>query len=122
MDSKLLVGVMASAILALVGWNIKTTNELQLSVQKLEIILLSDAFENWGLHGWTRKNISGRLEGMASVHDDRFYYHVVEGGWMVHEPTRSYDTTVSVSIRRDGGCHRGIRDLDGKRGIRCLVQ
>jgi hypothetical protein len=46
MDSKLLVGVMASAILALVGWNIKTTNELQLAVQKLEIILLSDAFEN----------------------------------------------------------------------------
>jgi hypothetical protein len=46
MDSKLLAGVMASAILALVGWNISTTNELQLAVQKLEIILLSDAFEN----------------------------------------------------------------------------
>ena len=41
---------------------------------------------------------------------------------MVYEPTRSYDTTVSISIRRDGGCHRGIRDLDGKRGIVCLVQ
>ena len=44
MDSKLLVGVMASALLALIGWNIKTTNDLQLSVQKLEFILQHDAF------------------------------------------------------------------------------
>lgn len=40
---------------------------------------------------------------------------------MVYEPARANDTTVSISIRRDGGCHRGIRDLDGK-GIACLVQ
>lgn len=52
---------------------------------------------------------------MASVHDDRFYYHELEGGGVVYEPVRTYDTTVSTSIRRDGGCHRGLRHLDGKR-------
>jgi hypothetical protein len=30
--------------MGLIGWNIKTTNELQLQVQRLEIILLNDAF------------------------------------------------------------------------------
>jgi hypothetical protein len=28
--------------MGLIGWNIKTTNELQLAVQRLEIILLDD--------------------------------------------------------------------------------
>ena len=51
-----------------------------------------------------------------------FTDHELEGGGVVYEPTGSNDTTVSISIRRDGGCHRGIRDLDGKRGIVCLVQ
>ena len=44
MDSKTLVSVMIAAMIALVGWNIKTTHELTLAVQKLEIILLNDAF------------------------------------------------------------------------------
>ncbi len=46
MESKMIIGVLASAILALVGWNIKTTHELTLSVQKLEIILQHEAFTN----------------------------------------------------------------------------
>jgi hypothetical protein len=46
METKMVVGVLASAILALIGWNIKTTHELTLSVQKLEIILQHDAFSN----------------------------------------------------------------------------
>lgn len=44
MDTKTLVSVMIAAMIALVGWNIKTTHELTLAVQKLEIILLNDAF------------------------------------------------------------------------------
>ena len=44
MDSKTLVSVLIAAVIALVGWNIKTTHELTLAVQKLEIILLNDAF------------------------------------------------------------------------------
>jgi len=44
MDAKTLVSVMIAAMIALVGWNIKTTHELTLAVQKLEIILLNDAF------------------------------------------------------------------------------
>lgn len=44
MDNKALAGVFAAALIALLGWNIKTTNDLQLQVQRLEIILLDDAF------------------------------------------------------------------------------
>lgn len=44
MDNKALAGVFAAALIALLGWNIKTTNDLQLQVQRLEIILLNDAF------------------------------------------------------------------------------
>lgn len=44
MDSKIVAGVLLSAVVALVGWNIKTTHDLTLAVQKLEIILLNDAF------------------------------------------------------------------------------
>jgi len=44
MDAKTFVSVMIAAMIALVGWNIKTTHELTLAVQKLEIILLNDAF------------------------------------------------------------------------------
>tara|TARA_E500000318_G_scaffold6780_3_gene6388 strand:+ start:1649 stop:1789 length:141 start_codon:yes stop_codon:yes gene_type:complete len=44
MDSKALAGVFAAALIALIGWNIKTTHDLTLQVQKLEIILLNDAF------------------------------------------------------------------------------
>ena len=45
MEGKMINAVFASAILALVGWNIKTTHELTLQVQKLEIILQHDAFQ-----------------------------------------------------------------------------
>ena len=44
MDSKALVGVLLAALVGLLGWNISTTHELTLQVQKLEIILLNDAF------------------------------------------------------------------------------
>jgi hypothetical protein len=44
MDSKAMMGVMLAALLGLLGWNISTTHELTLQVQKLEIILLNDAF------------------------------------------------------------------------------
>ena len=44
MDNKALAGVLAASLIALLGWNIKTTNDLQLQVQRLEIILLDDAF------------------------------------------------------------------------------
>jgi hypothetical protein len=46
MDSKAMMGVLFAALLALLGWNISTTHELTLQVQKLEIILLNDAFSN----------------------------------------------------------------------------
>lgn len=38
------MGALVSALLALVGWNISTTHDLTLAVQRLEIILLDDAF------------------------------------------------------------------------------
>jgi len=44
MDNKAVVGTLFAALLALLGWNIKTTHDLTLQVQKLEIILLNDAF------------------------------------------------------------------------------
>lgn len=43
---KSVVSVLIAAMVALIGWNIKTTNELQLSVQRLEILLRADAMEN----------------------------------------------------------------------------
>lgn len=42
MDQKAIVSVLFAAVMGLIGWNIKTTNELQLAVQRLEIILLND--------------------------------------------------------------------------------
>jgi hypothetical protein len=44
MDNKAVVSILSAALIGLLGWNIKTTNELQLSVQRLEIVLLHDAF------------------------------------------------------------------------------
>lgn len=44
MDNKAMVSILCAALLGLLGWNIKTTNELQLAVQRLEIVLLNDAF------------------------------------------------------------------------------
>jgi len=44
MESKVILGLMASAFLALLGWNVSTTQQLTLQVQKLEIILQHDAF------------------------------------------------------------------------------
>lgn len=44
MDNKAVISVLFTALLALLGWNIKTTHDLTLQVQKLEIILLNDAF------------------------------------------------------------------------------
>ena len=43
MDTKAIISVLFAAVMGLLGWNIKTTNELQLQVQRLEIILLNDA-------------------------------------------------------------------------------
>lgn len=43
---KSVMSVLIAAMVALIGWNIKTTNELQLSVQRLEILLRADAMEN----------------------------------------------------------------------------
>ena len=45
MDQKAIISVLFAAVMGLIGWNIKTTNELQLAVQRLEILLLSDALE-----------------------------------------------------------------------------
>ena len=42
MDQKAIISVLFAAVIGLIGWNIKTTNELQLAVQRLEILLLSD--------------------------------------------------------------------------------
>jgi len=44
MDQKAIVSVLFAAVVALIGWNISTTHELTLQVQKLEVILLNDAF------------------------------------------------------------------------------
>jgi hypothetical protein len=44
MDQKAMISVLFAAVVALIGWNIKTTHELTLQVQKLEVILLNDAF------------------------------------------------------------------------------
>lgn len=41
----MILGGLFTALLALLGWNISTTHELTLQVQKLEIILLDDAFQ-----------------------------------------------------------------------------
>ena len=43
MDQKAIITILFAAVMGLIGWNIKTTNELQLAVQRLEIILLNDA-------------------------------------------------------------------------------
>jgi len=42
-DQKAIISVLFAAVMGLIGWNIKTTNDLQLQVQRLEIILLNDA-------------------------------------------------------------------------------
>lgn len=44
MNQGQIISVLFTAVVALIGWNIKTTNDLQLQVQRLEIILLDDAF------------------------------------------------------------------------------
>jgi hypothetical protein len=44
MEMKLVISVVFGALLSLIGWNIKTTHDLTLQVQRLEIILLNDAF------------------------------------------------------------------------------
>lgn len=43
---KSILPVLIAAIVALIGWNIKTTNELQLTVARMEIILNAIAMEN----------------------------------------------------------------------------
>ena len=42
MDQKAIISVLFAAVMGLMGWNIQTTNDLQLAVQRLEIILLDD--------------------------------------------------------------------------------
>ena len=44
MDQKAIISVLFAAVVTLIGWNISTTHELTLQVQKLEVILLNDAF------------------------------------------------------------------------------
>jgi hypothetical protein len=43
---KSILPILIAALVSLIGWNIKTTNDLQLSVQRLEILLRADAMEN----------------------------------------------------------------------------
>jgi len=44
MEAKVVISLVFGALLSLIGWNIKTTHDLTLQVQRLEIILLNDAF------------------------------------------------------------------------------
>jgi hypothetical protein len=43
MEGKAIIGVLVAALMALATWNLKTTHDLTLAVQRLEIILLNDA-------------------------------------------------------------------------------
>ena len=43
MDQKTIISVLFAAIIGLIGWNIKTTHELTISVAKLEYLLLQDS-------------------------------------------------------------------------------
>lgn len=43
MDQKVIAGMFAAAVMAMMTWVANTTLELKLSVQRLEIILLDDA-------------------------------------------------------------------------------
>lgn len=43
---KSILPILIAAIVALIGWNIKTTNELQIAVTRLETILNAIAMEN----------------------------------------------------------------------------
>lgn len=45
MDQKLVTTIVFGALLSLIGWNIKTTNELQLTVARMEMLLRADAME-----------------------------------------------------------------------------
>ena len=44
MNVNAIASVLFAAVVGLIAWNINTTHELTLQVQKLEIILLNDAF------------------------------------------------------------------------------
>lgn len=46
MDLKSLVTVLIAAAMGLIAWNVKTTNELQIAVTRLETILNAIAMEN----------------------------------------------------------------------------
>ena len=46
MDQKALLTVLFAAVVSLIGWNIKTTNDLQLTVARMEVILSAIAMEN----------------------------------------------------------------------------
>ena len=43
---KSIMPILIAAIVALIGWNIKTTSELQIAVARLETILHAMAVEN----------------------------------------------------------------------------
>ena len=43
---KSILSILIAAIVSLIGWNIKTTNDLQITVTRLETILTSIAMEN----------------------------------------------------------------------------
>ena len=46
MDQKAIITVLFAAVISLIGWNIKTTNDLQLTVARMEVILSAIAMEN----------------------------------------------------------------------------
>jgi|DEB0MinimDraft_4_1074332.scaffolds.fasta_scaffold02742_6 hypothetical protein len=43
MDQKVLAGMFAAVVMAVLSWMANTTMELKMAVQRLEIILLDDA-------------------------------------------------------------------------------
>jgi hypothetical protein len=43
---KSILPILIAAIVSLIGWNIKTTNDLQITVTRLETILNAIAMEN----------------------------------------------------------------------------
>lgn len=45
MDTKVIIGALVAAVMAVMSWMANTTLELKLAVQRLEIILLDDAMK-----------------------------------------------------------------------------
>mgnify|MGYP000572005652 CR=1 FL=1 len=45
MESRVVIGALVAAVMAVMSWMANTTLELKLAVQRLEIILLDDAMK-----------------------------------------------------------------------------